>query len=54
MCAKIAPEYFKYGVTGIEVAFHDILQWPDLYAGETFSLHLMGTVFQVSSNDLTL
>lgn len=48
ICATIAPEYFKHGVTAIEVAFHDIQQWPDLYPGETVSLPLMGILFQVS------
>lgn len=47
VCGTIAPEYFKHGITGIEVAWHDIKQWPDLYAGETVSLPLLGIVLQV-------
>lgn len=46
VCGIIAPEYFKHGITGIEVAWHDIKQWPDLYAGETVSLPLLGIVLQ--------
>ncbi|XP_001947112.2 protein DENND6B [Acyrthosiphon pisum] len=46
VCGTIAPEYFKHGITGIEVAWHDIKQWPDLYAGETVSLPLLGIVLQ--------
>jgi hypothetical protein len=47
VCGTIAPEYFKHGITGIEVAWHDIQQWPDLYPGETVSLPLLGIVLQV-------
>ncbi|XP_014675670.1 PREDICTED: protein DENND6A-like [Priapulus caudatus] len=47
MVGVIAPEYFDNGEPSIEVACHDIDQWPTPEAGATLNLPLMGTVLQV-------
>lgn len=46
MCALIAPQYFDDGEPVLEAACDNICQWPALSAGETKTLHLLGTVYQ--------
>ncbi|KAJ6650036.1 Protein DENND6B [Pseudolycoriella hygida] len=46
ICSLIAPQYFDDGELVLESACDNICHWPALEAGESLSLHLLGTVFQ--------
>lgn len=46
LCSLIAPLYFDQGDKVLESACDNICNWPKLLAGETISLHILGTVFQ--------
>lgn len=43
----ISPEYFENGEPSLEAACHNIDKWPAPVPGETLTLPLMGSVFQV-------
>lgn len=46
MCSLIAPQYFDDGELVLESACDNICHWPALEAGESLTLHLLGTIFQ--------
>lgn len=46
ICSLIAPQYFDDGELVLESACDNICHWPALDAGESLTLHLLGTVFQ--------
>ncbi|KAG4079486.1 hypothetical protein HA402_005183 [Bradysia odoriphaga] len=46
ICSLIAPQYFDDGELVLESACDNICHWPALAAGESLTLHLLGTVFQ--------
>lgn len=54
VCDMIAPEFFDNGVVSIEVACHDVDQWPFPEPGEVINLPLLGSVLQVSYSTFQL
>lgn len=46
ICSLIAPQYFDDGELVLESACDNICHWPALEAGESMTLHLLGTIFQ--------
>ncbi|XP_055601471.1 uncharacterized protein LOC129750540 [Uranotaenia lowii] len=48
ICALIAPSYFSTGEPTLEAVCDNICHWPSLLAGDNISLHLLGSIYEVS------
>ncbi|XP_038115021.1 uncharacterized protein LOC6053032 [Culex quinquefasciatus] len=48
ICALIAPSFFASGEPTLEAVCDNICHWPSLMAGENLSLHLLGSIYEIS------
>ncbi|XP_053689239.1 protein DENND6 homolog [Sabethes cyaneus] len=48
VCALIAPSFFSSGEPTLETVCDNICHWPSIMAGENLSLHLLGSIYEVS------
>lgn len=48
ICSLIAPSFFSSGEPTLETVCDNICHWPSLMAGENLSLHLLGSIYEIS------
>ncbi|XP_062553267.1 protein DENND6A [Armigeres subalbatus] len=48
LTALIAPAFFSSGEPTLEAVCDNICHWPSLMAGENMSLHLLGSIYEIS------
>lgn len=54
LCALIAPEFFEMGGAVMEAIVREIDQWPPPLPGQIIHLPLIGVLFQVNIDILSL